>query len=221
MVDKDQRDALIKEHFGFIINTVSEVTGRYVEVGNDDAFSVALLAFDEAIDRYDEDRGHFLAFCKLVIKSRVLTHLKQENQQEADESLNDLHEQGFDPKDDKAQSNFDMKAEIESWKEDLADFSITLEKLADEAPKHQDTRERAIDISEASSKKRSITDHLFTKKRLPIRKMSRMFSVTEKIIKGSKTFIISVIIIFFKEYQQLIAWIRGWRDVPRSCYYRS
>ncbi|MDK6804666.1 hypothetical protein [Aerococcus sp. UMB7834] len=209
METREERNALIQEHFGFIIKTVSEITGRYVEVGNDDALNVALMAFDEAISRYDEDRGHFLAFCKLVIKSRVLTHLKGEGKDQQDVSLDDLQELGFDPVDERPAAQTDMKVEIEAWKEDLADFEITLEQLADESPKHRDTRERAIDISEASSKKRVITDHLFTKKRLPIRKMSRTFDVTEKVIKGSKTFIISVIVIFVKEYRALLDWIRG------------
>ncbi|WP_195853129.1 hypothetical protein [Aerococcus sanguinicola] len=160
METREERNALIQEHFGFIIKTVSEITGRYVEVGND-------------------------------------------------VSLDDLQELGFDPVDERPVSQTDMKVEIEAWKEDLEDFAITLEQLADEAPKHRDTRERAIDISEASSKKRAITDHLFTKKRLPIRKMSRTFDVTEKVIKGSKTFIISVIIIFVKEYRAILDWIRG------------
>ena len=201
METREERNALIQEHFGFIIKTVSEITGRYVEVGNDDALSVALMAFDEAISRYDEERGHFLAFCKLVIKSRVLTHLKGEGRGQEEVSLDDLQELGFDPVDERPVSQTDMKVEIEAWKGDLEDFAITLEQLADESPKHRDTRERAIDISEASSKKRAITDHLFTKKRLPIRKMSRTFDVTEKVIKGSKTFIISVIVIFVKEYR--------------------
>ncbi|MGX6486572.1 sigma factor [Aerococcus sanguinicola] len=209
METREERNALIQEHFGFIIKTVSEITGRYVEVGNDDALSVALMAFDEAISRYDEERGHFLAFCKLVIKSRVLTHLKGEGRGQEEVSLDDLQELGFDPVDERPVSQTDMKVEIEAWKGDLEDFAITLEQLADESPKHRDTRERAIDISEASSKKRAITDHLFTKKRLPIRKMSRTFDVTEKVIKGSKTFIISVIVIFVKEYRALLDWIRG------------
>lgn len=209
METREERNALIQEHFGFIIKTVSEITGRYVEVGNDDALSVALMAFDEAISRYDEERGHFLAFCKLVIKSRVLTHLKGEGRGQEEVSLDDLQELGFDPVDERPVSQTDMKVEIEAWKGDLEDFAITLEQLADESPKHRDTRERAIDISEASSKKRAITDHLFTKKRLPIRKMSRTFDVTEKVIKGSKTFIISVIVIFVKEHRALLDWIRG------------
>lgn len=200
METREERNALIQEHFGFIIKTVSEITGRYVEVGNDDALSVALMAFDEAISRYDEER---------VIKSRVLTHLKGEGRGQEEVSLDDLQELGFDPVDERPVSQTDMKVEIEAWKGDLEDFAITLEQLADESPKHRDTRERAIDISEASSKKRAITDHLFTKKRLPIRKMSRTFDVTEKVIKGSKTFIISVIVIFVKEYRALLDWIRG------------
>ena len=64
-------DQLINQHMAFLIRTVSNFTGKYVSIENDDEFSIALIAFTEAVKKYDEDRGNFLGFAKLVIESRL------------------------------------------------------------------------------------------------------------------------------------------------------
>ena len=46
-------DTIVEQHMGFLIRTVSSMTGRYVAVEHDDAFSVGLEAFVEAVERYD------------------------------------------------------------------------------------------------------------------------------------------------------------------------
>ena len=68
-------DQLINQYMAFLIRTVSNFTGKYVSIENDDEFSIALIAFTEAVKKYDEDRGNFLGFAKLVIESRLKTYL--------------------------------------------------------------------------------------------------------------------------------------------------
>ena len=53
-------DSLIEKHMPFIIKSISDTTGRYVSCENDEEISIGLLAFNEAIERYDNDKGHFL-----------------------------------------------------------------------------------------------------------------------------------------------------------------
>lgn len=50
------KNAFIKQHIPFIIKTVSQITGQYVTL-NQNEMSIALLAFNEAIDKYEEERG--------------------------------------------------------------------------------------------------------------------------------------------------------------------
>ena len=85
---------------------------------------------------------------------------------------------------------------------------FTFEDLVEEAPKHTDTRERAIDISENVNKDVLLKSFMYEKKRLPIKQISVKFSITEKIIKRSKKFIISVVIILDKNLRNLKLWIR-------------
>ena len=48
---------LIKDYMAFIVKTISSITGRYVSIENDDELSIALIAFKEAVDKYEESRG--------------------------------------------------------------------------------------------------------------------------------------------------------------------
>jgi len=57
--DKLLREEFINSYTPYIIRTVSNLTGKYVDVENSDEFSVGLAAFNEAIDSFDEGKTCF------------------------------------------------------------------------------------------------------------------------------------------------------------------
>lgn len=203
---------IIQDHIPFIIKSITETTGRYVCMDNSDEFSIGLLGFHEALEKYVEGKGHFLPFAKLVISSRIKNHLIKGNRDRALVSMEELTETGIEiseeyvrPKDDKGQ----LIEEIQELKIEINKFGFGFDQLVDESPKHKDTRERTISLSKNVSKEKDFMDFMYEKFRLPIKKISERFSVTEKVIKGNKKFIISVVIIFFKNYRNLKLWIRS------------
>lgn len=198
---------IIHDHYGFIIKTVSNTLNRYVNVHNDDAFSVALLAFQEAYEKYDDEKGPFLAYAKLAIRSRLIDYMRKEGPHREDLSLDELTEEGFEATDDRHHQQVDYALELEQWQEALKPFGITMEKLVEESPNHEDTRERAIQISEKSSQHPPIVQPLYEKKRLPIKVTAEYNGVTTKVIQRSKTFIISVIVLIKEECRSLMDWI--------------
>ena len=201
---------LIENHMPFIIKSISDVTGRYVSCENDEELSVGLLGFHEAIERYDNEKGHFLSFAKLVIGSRIKNYLKGENKHN-NSSLEELLDKGLEIKDEyleQKEDNSILVEEITRLKTEISFFGFTLEDLVDEAPKQQATRKNAITLSEEISKDEEFTSFMYVKKRLPIKRIVLKFSVTEKVIKRSKKFIISVVIIIDKNLSALKNWIR-------------
>lgn len=201
---------LIEKHMPFIIKSISDVTGRYVSCENDEELSVGLLGFHEAIERYDNEKGHFLSYAKLVIGSRIKNYLKSENKHQHS-SLEDLLDKGLEIKDEYLEEEEDngvLLEQINKLKNEISSFGFSLEDLADEAPKQQATRNNAISLSEEISKEEEFTSFMYIKKRLPIKRIVLRFAVTEKVIKRSKKFIISVVIIFDKNLSALKNWIR-------------
>lgn len=200
---------LISENIPFIIKTLSEATGRYIYIENDDNFSIGLMAFQEALERYDKAKGEFYPFAKLVIKSRIQNYLKKESKVDSLLSLEYIEESGFEIEDNNENNRETslLREEIELLKGEINNFGFTLYDLVDEAPKHKDTRKNTINISQRVSKDPLLTTFMFEKKRLPIKQISVKFIVTEKILKRSKKFIISVVIIFFRNFRSLKEWI--------------
>lgn len=212
-IDMENLENLVAHHMAFLIRTVSDFTGRYVSVENDEEFSIALEAFAEAVERYDSQKGAFLSFARLVIISRLKNHAAKYSKERQNVSLEVFLEEGGEiPDTGKEEREWDgLHEEILRYREELLLFGLTLEKLADNAPKHRDTRRTAVDAAEKAGRDDHTVELTYRKKRLPVREVARLAQVTEKIVKRSKIFILATMIIFVKRFTGLIYWIRGTR----------
>ena len=101
----------------------------------------------------------------------------------------------------------DFQEEIYQFQKELSLFALTLEDLAENSPRHQDTRERAVTIAEKSSREQVIVDETYRKRKLPIRRVAKFCSVSEKIVKDSKLFILATMLIFLKKFPMLLNWV--------------
>lgn len=211
MISIDHLDELVNRHMAFLIRTVSNTTGRYVSVEHDDTFSIGLSAFAEAVERYESERGNFLAFAGIVIQSRVRTYMERERRWQETASLDEMNESGQEVAAPEAREESDLHEEIVLLQKELALFNLTLETLADEAPRHQDTRDRALDIAERSSQDTETVDETYRKRKLPVRRVARLCAVTEKIVKGSRHFILTSMLIFAKKFPLLLHWVQSGR----------
>lgn len=201
----------IKEHIPFIIKTINEITGRYICLDNDEEISIGLLAFNEARQKYDYSKGHFLPYAKLVIKSRILNYLRKEKNNNLKESLEKLREEGFDFSQElynPIENQDILIEEMNILKTTIQDFGFELDDLVEESPKHKDTRNRAIDLSKKINDDNKIKESMYTKRRLPIKEISIKYVISQKIIKGSKKFIITVVIVLDKNLRNLKLWVR-------------
>lgn len=218
MVDGDgvsieKLNDLVEQHMAFLIRTVSDLTGRYISVEHDDEFSIALSAFAEAVERYQPERGAFLPFARLVVRSRVQTYLKQKNRHREEISLEALEEAGEHIAAPENESHDDLQDEIHLFQQELSAFGLSLDVLADESPRHQDTRTRAIEIAHRSSQEPQIVRKTYQKKKLPVRAVAKLCAVSEKIVKGSRHFILATMLVFVKPFPILIRWIEGARCI--------
>ena len=202
---------LIEEYIPFIIKTISKFTNRYVSIENDEEFSIGLVGFYEAVQKYNNDKGPFLPFAQLVITSRLKNYYNKENKHNLHISMDSMEEEGISIK-EKLSNPIEDKSELidemDELKREINMFGFSLEDLVDEAPKHADTRANALDLSEKVSKDKPLVDFMYTKMRLPIKQISLKYRVTEKVIKGSKKFIITGIIIFYRNFRNLKLWIK-------------
>ncbi len=186
------RNDFIEQYMAFVVSSVSKATGRYVDADNSEELSIGLLAFNEAIDRYEISKGSFIHFSEIVIRSRVFDYLKKENRNShisIDETNHELssYESNF--------SGVEMREEISHFIISLKQYGITLQELVKKAPKHSDTKEKASQIGQKIFNHPVLLSEFERKRKIPIKAAAQYCGVSEKVIKSNKTYITAYILI--------------------------
>lgn len=208
--DREEREKLILEYTPFIIKTITEVINRYIETENDDEYSIGLQAFDEAITKYNPNKGKFLSFAKLLIRNRIIDFLRKETSSKTFVHINagnDFEEAHFtsDKEYDFVES-FSFRQELLEFQKKLKDFDILLDDLVEGSPKHKDTRLNAIRIARHIVEDKEILQALYMKKAMPVQKVISRIDTSNKVLKRNRKFIIATALIldskseFLKSY---------------------
>ncbi len=190
------RDDLIEEYIPFIIKAISETTNRYIETENDEEYSIGLQAFNEAIGRYEQNRGSFISFARLIIKSRLIDNSRKrkldtvliENEDE-DDNVVDRMARVEDFTED-----IEAREEIDGFEKKLLEFGVSLEDLVEQAPKHLDSRLRAIEVARCIVENDELKKDFYRKKTIPASRVSSHMNISTRTLKRNRKFIIAAAI---------------------------
>ena len=209
-LNEDDFAILAEENKPWILKTVSDVTQRYI-TDSDDEWSIALMAFNEAVQGYDESKGSFRAFAALVIKRRILDHLRSESRFESETSVDpnafsgeldaeeasgiDLavkesmaEEAMQDPKEERAAK---AREEIEEMQAILKEYGFSFFDLAECSPRAEKTKKScgiAVRTLVASAAMMAL---MRLKRLLPIKELSEASGVIRKILERHRKYIIA------------------------------
>lgn len=220
--DKQLQNEMIEQYTPFIASTVSSVCKRYINE-YDDEFSIGLIAFNEAIERFSPDKGKsILAFAETVIKSRVIDYIRKEKKNPdtiifSTQEL-EFEEDGGEYSHNKIETERSIdeynreieiqqrKEELERFKNSLDDFGLKLDDLYNSAPKHIDARHNAIDVATVLIDNEELKNLFLTTRKLPIKDLDKKVNVSRKTIERNRKYIIALAIIingdfkFLKDY---------------------
>lgn len=203
--DEVWAESLIAAYRPFILKTISTLSGRFIEIENDDEFSVGLQAFYEAMQRFDA-RGNFLAFARLVIASRLKTFWQKEKHpvtlclEELELSSDDV---------DRLVSELSMADDIRRFAQELAHYGLDFSLLVQHSPKHRDTREAVLTIARQVSQSPGLMALIWKKKRLPIREIVRQLGVSPKVVKRNKIYLLAAALVFANPDSEMADWLQG------------
>ncbi|NEY82269.1 RNA polymerase sigma factor SigI [Bacillus sp. 3H-10] len=214
-------DELIESYKPFIAKTVSSVCKRYINE-SDDEFSIGLIAFNEAIEKYQQEKGSsFLSFADVLIKRRVIDYIRMQSKNEnsfsfdASESEEDGTaltplEQKISIEKHKIKTDEEMrKEEIIRFQQTIANFGLSFSDLVEQSPKHADARKNAMLIAKALVEHHDLFNALFETKRLPIKGLEELVNVSRKTIERNRKYIIAVAIILNGDFVFLKDYIKG------------
>ncbi|AIM17484.1 MULTISPECIES: RNA polymerase sigma factor SigI [Neobacillus] len=222
--DKSLLNEIIELYKPFIAKTVSSVCRRYI-YETDDEFSIGLIAFNEAIEKYSPERGSsVLSFAEIIIKRRVIDYIRKQSKNQhisiditnstlEEEStgsviVNELSLDEYQKKHDEQL----RKEEILQFQALLSSFDLTFSDLVENSPKHADARKNAILAAKVLVENQELKKALFEKKRLPINKLVKQVNVSRKTIERNRKYIIAIALILSSDYVYMKEYIKGVLD---------
>ena len=220
--DRQARDDLIKKYTPLVLRVASQVSGRFLQVGRDDEVSVGLLALNEAVDRYNPERGaSFVSFSEMVIKRRLIDHYRRQGKR-VEIPLSELETEddeghAMHPVEERQATQVyaaeeearARRDEIARYARRLKDFGISFLELTEVSPQHVDARDRALEAARVVAGNPLFRDHLRQRKELPLKQLETMVGVSRKTLERQRKFIIAVALILSEDFTMLRGYIAG------------
>jgi RNA polymerase sigma factor len=200
------RGELIQHYRPFIIRVTSHICKRQI-FWNDDEASIGLIAFNEAIDRYNGSYGKsFESFAQTVIHNRLIDQFRKNSKTVKTESLwvSDHDEMELSHAEiassiaafEDQESANELVEELQNFRETLKGYGIRFDELEESSPDHRDTRIQLIRIAKDFSKYPFLLDQLEKTKKLPLRDMLDYVAVSKKTLERNRKYLISLILIY-------------------------
>lgn len=199
------REEFIESHKPFIMKTSSNLCKHYLTWGQDDELSVALLAFNEAIDKFEPDKGaSFYGFAKTVITRRLIDYFRKESNHQL-LSLSPLESDGdtiynYDSEVSlkmytEDEQNFDFAVTVKSYVQVLAEYKITLEDLVKVSPKHRDSKATLYKVAQELCSQIDLLQYLTKNKCLPLKELERLTGIKRKVLERGRKYLIATVLI--------------------------
>lgn len=197
---------LVRQQRPFIYKTTKRICKRNVYWDKDDELSIALIAFHEAVEKYEPGKGaNLLTFAHKIIQQRLIDYFRKEERHHhlpIDAGKDEEEVEVSKIERDKAvddhlrrQEQLEMAATLAEFEERLIEFGITMEDLVGASPKHRDTRENLLDIAMIISHEDDILSSLKAKKQLPVKEVMKRVKVSRKVLEKGRKYLIAMIII--------------------------
>lgn len=199
------KNKFISDYKPFILKSVFNTTGKNIEAENSEEFSIGLMAFNEAIDSFDETKNrNFFGFSEQVIKRRLIDHMRK-NRQDSKKLIPFTYLESEDSKSfeekylqsDKPDqyANIELKEELLAFKKKLGEYGITMRDLVSCAPRHRDSRILCIRIARVLAGDSVLYSKLEKTKTLPIKELLQVVSVYRGTLDKNRRFIIAICLI--------------------------
>jgi RNA polymerase sigma factor len=201
--DNGLREKFIKDYQPFILGCASKYMNKYVEIENSEEFSVALMAFNEAIEYYKGEKGrHFLSFAELVIKRRLSNFSKKERR-----IANTYPFSFFDSCKDNPLENVlaeksvfihndrcEAREEIFIFNKKLQRFGITLDDLIKKTPKHRDSKQMLIKVASIIAENENLYEKLDRRMMIPMSELKPLININPKTVEKNRKYVIAACI---------------------------
>ena len=207
----DKADDLIRSYIPFIRSEATKFMGRLC-TDQDDEYSIAMMAFYEAIMGYERGRGTFLGYAALLIKSRLIDYTRKEARHQGQISLDEeiggeddraLIDTLADSRDyyEESAHREATRQEIEELSEVMAQFGVSFSDVADNCPKQERTMEACAKAIRYAGENKKLLDELLRTKKLPLAQLVLGSGVERKTLERHRKYILTMLLIQTNGYE--------------------
>ena len=216
--DYNARNEIIKEYRNYISSCAQKVAGRYIS-DQDDEMSIAMIAFDEAITKYDHSKGSFLKFADIIIKNRLIDFMRKEYKDSKTVPFSELattDKNGDEISlylEDTRSNNNDAKYEIEALTLELSKYDISFFELSKISPKFKKTKAACFAVIKYIVENPELINEVKQKGIIPIKTLVSAVKVNRKIIERHRKYIIAAVIILTGNYDIIADYFKEIKEV--------
>jgi len=210
---------LLEEFMPFLDARVAKYSSPAESDKRDKLQSVAMMAFYEAIQKYDRQKGHFFPFANRVIRARFFDTLRQmykngestvsldagddtqPNPQSA--AINRISIQVYEA----GRRQEMLVEEIEQFKGELNAWGITLETLTRSSPKQRKLLETYRMIVAKIAQNLGVIETIWLKHYFPVKIVAELTGLPQKNVERARTFILASLIIKLGDYDYLSEYV--------------
>ena len=223
--DTAKRENFIRAHERYILHEAFKSAHHFV-TKSDDEWSVALLAFNAAIDSFQEDKGQFLTYASVVIRSRLTDYYRAgrkiaENEMSVEPDTFDGDPEEDDPEAAEKLSiartaavndTDSTREEIEALNAVLKLYGFSFFDLAAASPKKDKAKHDCAKAVAAALSDRSIVEKMQSSRLLPIAEIIKITGLPRKVIENHRRYIIAAIEIMNGEYPLIAEYMKYIRE---------
>jgi len=218
--NEDLRERYIASQKDAIRRYASHICRRNLDWSNDDELSIALMAFNTAIDTYDPASGKsFFAYSRLLIRHSLVDYFRKQGRSGlavslgGDDQLKDQEAAGARHRYQQEMERQERVYDIQFFIETLAEFQLSLDDLVRLSPRHGDTRDRLKGIALKVAGQEKLVQTIYKRKRLPLKEIAALTGTPRKFLEYWRKYLLSLVIVLTREELMSLAdYIKGRKD---------
>lgn len=234
-ISEEHLDELVDRYRKRLLACASSAVNHYV-TEQDDEWSVALLAFCEAVRKYDAGCGGFWPFASTVVRRRLTDHLRKVYREAAAVSVDPaVWNGGFDEDGTENGMSHELLCaagtesektgwpgmdtvaeEMEAVGDELKDFGISFFDLTECSPKAEKSREKCGHALAALFAPPPLTGKMRKSGVFPASEVERRSGVSRKVLDKHRKYLIASALILDGDYPLLAEYLEPVRKEIRN-----
>lgn len=204
--DNEKLSEFIKQYEFFILRTASKTARHYISK-SDDEWAIALVAFSDAVKKYDYERGSFIPFAELIIRQKLVDHYRVQSRRNKEIQVERIEDEA-----NVEYSDYNLKLEIEAIAQVLNDYRFSFMDLVECSPKANKTKTACAKAVSYLLKNTLLMNEMQEAKQLPVKIIEKNTGIPRKIIERHRKYIIAAAEILHGDYPYLAEYLSYIRE---------